>query len=269
MTRRMMAALGFSLSAWAGSVAADSQFLSLTPSYIPSFFGLGFGSYPDYLGSDNTSFGIAPFGRLSWGEQRYVSLEANYASVNLLESRNLRFGPAGIWRFGRDEVDDPVVSSLPEIDASLELGGFLAYESVGDDPRDRWWVGGNFTHGVSGDNNGYTVAASLRRWVPVGKFSAFGMSLGTTYGSSDYMDTYFSVGARGAADSGLDIFEAGSGIRDVRITAVYIQPLSRTWQIGGGFLYSRLVNDASDSPIVSVRGDRDQLVFGVGISRAF
>jgi hypothetical protein len=104
--------------------------------------------------------------------------------------------------------------------------------------------------------------------MPVGRFSAMGLYLGTTYGSSDYMHTYFSVGTIGAADSGLDMFSAGSGIRDVRMSAIYIQPISRKWQVGGGCLFSRLLNDAADSPIVSERGDRNQLAFGIGVTTA-
>ncbi len=174
-----------------------------------------------------------------------------------------------MYRFGREDVDDPVVDRLPEINGSVELGGFVSYQNVGDDPRDRWSFGTSFTHGVSGDNDGYTIAASARRWMPIGQFSALGFYAGASYGSSDYMDTYFSIGSKGAADSGLPVFQAGSGVRDVRLSVVYIQPLSREWQIGGGFLVSRLLNDAADSPIVSERGDRNQIVFGFGISRAF
>lgn len=253
----------------AGSVSADTQFLSLAPSYIPSYFGLGVGSYPDYVGSGDNTVGVAPFGRYSFGEQRYVALEVNYATVNLIEDRNWRLGPAGMWRFGRDDVDDNVVDRLPEVDDSLDLGFFGGYEQVGTDPRDRWTLSGSFLQGVAGDNDGYTIAASVRRWMPVGKFSAFGLAIGTTYGSGDYMDTYFSVNARGAADSGLAVFDAGSGIRDVRVTAIFMQPISEKWVLGAGALYSRLLNDAADTPIVSERGDRDQVVFGIAIARGF
>ena len=258
------------LGVTAAPALADSQFLSLTPTYLPTFVGFGVGMYPDYVGSDDAIPGIAPIARYALENQRYLSLEVNYATANLLTDRNWRAGPAGLLRFGRDEdVEDEVVALLPEIDPSVELGAFLGYETVGADPRDRWSIYTNFTHGVTGDNDGYTVAASLRRWMPVGRFSALGLAVGTTYGSDDYMDTYFSVDAGGAAASGLPVFRAGSGVRDVRVTAVFIQPLSREWQVGAGFLYSRLLNDAADSPVVSDRGDRNQLVFGIGVTRAF
>ncbi|KUJ79242.1 MipA/OmpV family protein [Ruegeria profundi] len=259
----------FCFSLLAGSASADSQFLSLAPSYLPNYFGLGIGSYPDYIGSDDSAVGVAPFGRYSFGTQRYIALEVNYASMNLVEDPNWRFGPAGILRLARDDVEDVAVDLLPKIDASVELGFFGAYEQVGTDPRDRWWVGGNFTHDVSGTSDGYTVAASVRRWMPIGRFAALGLAVGTTYGSSDFMDTYYSIGPEGAANSGLDVFSAGSGVRDVRVSAIFMQPVSRKWVLGGGLLYSRLLNDAADSPIVSDRGDRNQLVFGIGFASGF
>ncbi len=193
----------------------------------------------------------------------------HYLSINLIEDRNWRLGPAGMLRFGRKDVKDPVVSKLPEIEPSLEIGFFGAYEVVGTDPRDRWWLGGNLTHGIAGDNNGYTAAVSLRRWLPVGRYSALGFSLGTTYGSSNYMDTFFSVDVSGASASGLPVFQAGSGIRDIRATTIFMQPINKKWIVGGGILYSRLLNDAKRSPIVSERGEREQLVFGFGIARGF
>jgi outer membrane protein len=250
-------------------VAADSQFLSLAPTYLPSYVGLGIGSYPEYYGADENVIGAAPIARYTFGEQRYIALEVNYARLNLLEDRNWRFGPAGMYRFGREDVKDDVVDKLPEIDGSFELGAFGAYEEVGKDPRNRWVVGASFLHGIAGDNDGYTVSVNFNRWIPVGRYAALGLYTAASFGSSDYMSTYFSVTPAGAAASGLPVFGAGSGMRDLRFGAVFIQPLSREWQVGTGFLYSRLLGDAADSPIVSERGDANQFVFGFGFTRAF
>ncbi|MEM1237345.1 MAG: MipA/OmpV family protein [Pseudomonadota bacterium] len=252
-----------------GSAHADTQFLSFAPTYLPSYAGFGVGSYNQYLGSDESSLGFAPFGRYSFGEQKYVALQANYVTVNLLEDVNWRVGPAGVYRFGRSDVDDPVIDLLPEVDGSLDLGAFVSYEYAHSDPRNRWGIGAAFLHGVEGANDGYTVSINARRWLPVGEFSLLGLFGGITYGSSGYMDTYFSVTPEGANMSGLPVFEAGSGVRDLRLGAVFIQPLSREWQVGAGVLYYRLYEDAADSPIVSTQGDRNQIAYGFGVNRAF
>lgn len=253
----------------ASAASADTQFLSLAPTYLPSYVGMGLGTYPEYMGADKNVIGAAPIARYSFGEQRFVSLEVNYARLNLLENRNWRFGPAGLYRFGRKDVDDEVIDKLPDIKGSFELGAFLAYEDVGEDPRDRWSADIGFLQGITGDNDGHTISVTLKRWIPVGRYSALGLYAASAYGSASYMDTYFSVTPAGASASGLDVFDASSGLRDIRIGAVFIQPLSREWQVGAGFLYSRLLGDAADSPIVAERGDPNQYVFGIGFTRAF
>lgn len=251
------------------SLHAESDNPVIASSYLPNFFGVGVGAYPDYFGSDDQAFGAAPFGRFSW-EERYISFQASFVTANLLNHSNWRTGPTLFWRFGRSDVDDPVVNLLPEIDGSLELGAFVAYETVSpDDPRDRWNFSTGFNKDVSGVHEGTTAWVSVRRWVPVKQYGALGFSLGGTYGSSDFMNTYFSISPSGASASGLSEFTAGAGIRDLRAGVVYIQPISRQWQVGAGVFYSRLLGDAADSPIVKNRGSRNQLFYGIGISRAF
>lgn len=63
--------------------------------------------------------------------------------------------------------------------------------------------------------------------------------------------------------SGLPVFDAGSGIRDIRVWAVGIVHLSKKWHAGAGLLYSRILGDAGDSPIVDERGSKDQWIYGV------
>jgi outer membrane protein len=245
-------------------VAAQSAVIDFTPDYLPNYAGVGVGLAPDHIGSDDMRFGAAPVGRVSWGE-RYVDVIANFASANLLDHPNWRLGPAAALRLSRDDVEDPLVDRLPDIDATVEIGGFVAYSiDTEDDPRSRLRVGASVTHDVLGEHDGYVAAASVRKWIPVGRFAAFGLALGTSYGSGNYTDTYFSVTPGGAAASGLPVYEAGAGFRDIRVTAVLVQPISETFVIGAGVLYGRLLGDAADSPIVRDRGSRNQLIFGVG-----
>jgi outer membrane protein len=247
-----------------GVAAADAALTDFEPDYLPNFAGLGPGFVPDYIGSDDYRFGVAPFARVSWGE-RYVDFIANFARANVLEHENWRFGPSGTLRLARDSVEDDVVDRLPDIDATLELGAFVGYVvNTGDDPRNRLRAKISFTHDVLGESDGFVVAASLKKWFPVGRFGAFGVSVGTTYASDDHADTYYSVSAAGSAASGLPIFSAGGGLRDARVTAVFAHPISESVILGAGALYGRMLGDAADSPIVSDRGSKDQFIVGVG-----
>lgn len=252
-----------------GGARAESEFIDLSPVAIPSFLGLGIGIAPDHIGSDDDMAGAVPFGRYSWGN-RYVSLQGNFATANLLDHPGWRFGPAAILRFGRSDVDDAVVDLLPEIDHSLDLGVFVSYEIVSPgDPRNRWAFAADILHDVTGEHSGFTASASARKWFPLGRFAALGLSAASTYGSADYMDTYFSVTPAGAVASGLPAFGADAGFRDVRFTALVIQPLSEQWIVGAGLMYMRLLNDAADTPITDQRGSADQVIFGLGAARLF
>ena len=45
--------------------------------------------------------------------------------------------------------------------------------------------------------------------------------------------------------------------------------LNPRWRIVGGTIYSRLVADAADSPVVAQRGSADQFTAGVGVASAW
>ncbi|MCA8927065.1 MAG: MipA/OmpV family protein [Alphaproteobacteria bacterium] len=251
--------------AMGGAAVAADGFITIAPGNIPNFFAIGIGAAPDYLGSDNYMAGGAPAGRVAIGEHRYVSLEANYLSVNLINDPHFQAGPSGLYRFGRDNVDDRLVDKLPDIDNTVELGAFVGYEWWDeDDSRNRWRIGADFLHDVGGVHNGFVVSASLRKWFAIGSTGALGIGLATSYGSDDYTDKYFSVTSRGAAASGLHMFQADGGMRDARLTALYVQPISQSWIVGAGAMYSRFLGDAADSPVVDDRGDANQFIFGVG-----
>ncbi|MEP1201287.1 MipA/OmpV family protein [Tateyamaria sp.] len=257
------AATAFGLSA----TTVQSEGGSFTPPQYSNFLSFGIGVVPDYIGSDDNFIGAAPFGIFGLGENRFVSIVANSAYVNVSKDKNFRFGPTATYRFGRDDdVDDSVVSLMEEIDDTVELGAFAGYMmELSDDIRDRATFGGQIAFDVGGVHNGYAASINARRWFPVGKFGVLGLGAAVTYGSGDYMDTYFSVSPVDAATTGLPQYKAGDGLRDARVMALFIHPITKNWVAGGGVYYSRILGDAADSPIVEDRGKKDQLIYGLGI----
>ena len=230
----------------------------------PNFVGLGVGGYPDYLGSDDTAVGVAPIARLSLGGDRFVRLLANDIRVNLLDDPNWRLGPAGIWRMGRDDVDDDVVRKVHEIDDSVSLGLFGAY--VWRDPQDirrTAGVGAFALADVSDVYDGWTAGLNAYATQPVAATWTLGGGAAFTYGSGNYMDEYFGVTRADSLASGLPVYVPESGLRDVRAWAVALLHLSPQWNLGAGAMYMRLIGDAADSPIVSDRGSRNQWVYGI------
>lgn len=263
------AGIAAALLVLASAEAPAQTVIDIAPDYIPNFAGVGFGAVPDYVGSSDYTAGVAPAGRYSWGN-RYVSVTANFADVNLLDDPHWQLGLSGVWRFGRDDVEDAAVDALPDIDGALELGGFVAYSvDTGDDPRSRLTFRASMVQDVTGGHDGFVASVGLRKWFPVRDFAALGLAVGASYGSGSYTDTFFSVTPSAAAASGLPAFEADGGMRDVRMTAVFIQAVHPSVVVGAGALYARLLQDAANSPITDESGSPNQLVFGIGAAYLF
>jgi MipA family protein len=72
---------------------------------------------------------VIPGGRVQLKKNRFVEVYGPIADMNVLDSPNWEFGPMASYRFGRSEVEDPVVSLLPPIDGGLEAGIFAGWQA--------------------------------------------------------------------------------------------------------------------------------------------
>jgi outer membrane protein len=238
---------------------------------IRNYVAVGVGVVPDYMGSDDYMVGAAPAGLMKIGSSdRYVRLLVTELSANVIDSRTWNFGPVVNYRLARDDVDDDAVDLMRDIDGTVEVGLLGGWTWTGDDdPRHRFNVSAEFLYDVGDTHDGYIVSAGARYFKPVSLPLTLSIGATVTYGSSDYMQTYFGVDSDNAARSGLSQFSAGEGLRDVRIPIMAIYSLSPNWHLSGGLIYSRLLDDASDSPIVDDRGSSDQLYAGLGVAYAW
>ncbi len=229
------------------------------------------GVVPDYLGSDDYTLGGAPAGLIKFGSsERYARLVVTELLVNVLDSRTWSLGPVLNYRLARDDVDDDAVDRMRDIDGTVEAGLFGGWTWIGDDdPRHRFTATAEFVYDVGDTHDGYLISAGARYFQPVTRPLTLSIGATVTYGSSDYMQTYFGVDSNNAARSGLSQFSAGSDLRDVRIPVMAIYSLSPNWHLSGGLIYSRILGDASDSPVVDDRGSSDQLYAGLGVAYAW
>ena len=257
-------------------VASRPAFAQTTGSAIEvpgvrNFVAAAVGVVPDYLGSDDYTIGVAPAALIKFGDsERYVRLVVTNLKVNLLDISTWSFGPALNYRLGRSDVDDNAVDKMRDIDGTVEVGAFGGWTWVGqDDPRHRFSVGTEVLYDVGGEHDGYLISGSVRYFKPVLRSLTLTIGTSLTYGSGDYMDTYFGVNAGNVGSSGLSAFKADSGLRDVRVPLMAIFSFSESWHMSGGVVYSRLLGDAADSPVVNKRGSKDQLFAGIGIAYAW
>lgn len=236
---------------------------------VPNVFGVGIASFPDYLGSDDYTLGAAPFIRYTFsGQEQYIQLWVTELSVNILNHPNWGFGPVLNYRIGRDDdVEDNVVERMREIDDTVELGAFLSYTWKDErNPRHRFIVSTEYLGDIGDEHDGWLAMASIRYWLPVSQAVDILVGVGGTYADSDYMNTYFGVNSADAARTGLPLFDADSGFRDVNATIAGVIHFSRNWHVGIGLKYFGLTSDAADSPIVDDRGSESQFIAGLGVA---
>ena len=241
------------------------------------FVGIGVIAKPDYEGSDENETRVAPFGRYAWASGRYVNLggtggseNAGRLSLNLIttdSSENWTFGPLLQYRLKRDDdVDNQQVKRMKEVDAATELGAFVGFRTG------PWSTELSFAGDVSDEHDGYLVY--LKGAYKLMQTSKVMVSLGvdTSWADSSYMETYFGVDNKNVGNSGLPFYKPDSGFKDIGLSLTGVYYFNKTWAVGGVASYTRMLNDAEDSPLVEGNqgvGDKNQLSGVVAVLYSF
>ncbi len=219
---------------------------------------LGVGARPDYEGSDAYEAVPVPMARLEWRGFGFYA-QGTRALFDVTPQRQLLAGPLLNYRFARDDVSDPRVDALPEVDGALEAGVFLgARLPTGDDPRQLLIPMVTFQHDVSGAHDGWLATARVSNTFVLLRPLALELAGSLSYASEDYQQSYFGIGPAGAAASGLAPYSPGAGFKDVSLQATLDLYVSETWSFGPTVIYSRLLGDAADSPLVEEAGSANQ-----------
>lgn len=245
------------------------------------YLAVGFGGalVPSYDGSDDYTFSVLPLIQGSVGGIG-LSPRPGGVAVDLIADSGpglqFAFGPSARIRLNRNgDVKDPVVALLPERDVALELGPTVgisfsrvlhAYDSLSLDVDARW--------DVLGAHDGMVVSSYLAYTTPLSEGIAAVLAVGGEYGDGEFMDYYHSVTPADALASGLPVFDAEGGIRNLGAQLLLAIDLNGDLRDGGWGLfavggYTRMLGDAADSPLTSIRGSADQWIAGAGIGYTF
>jgi outer membrane protein len=187
-----------------------------------------------------------------------------------MTSEAIQAGPIVRYDLGRDSsVKDKMVSRLPDVKGSLELGAFIGTGAplnllnLDTDSIVTARVG--FVQGLNGGHEGYLIEGALALVSPLFDNITLVSALSTAYMSENYAESYFGVSYAGSAASGLKQYGAGAGFRDAAFAMVANFEIDHRWSTSVVGNYARLVGDAVDSPIVEDQGSPNQLFFGLGL----
>ena len=241
--------------------------------------GLGASYTPSYEGSDNYILSGAGLvrGRVS-GFNFYSRATAIYLDVvrePVDAPLNVEIGPMVNVRFDRaSRIRDPRVKALGELDTAIEAGAFVGVtkNKVFHD-YDFLTFRLDAVHDVTDTHNSMIVAPNIEYGTPLSPTFFLGASLSAEHVGGRFADTYFSVAPAGSLASGLPVYDADGGFKNVRFTLLGTQSLSGDLRHGlaifGVASYSRLLGDFKDSPVTSIAGDADQFFGALGLSYTF
>ncbi|MEO5586159.1 MAG: MipA/OmpV family protein [Novosphingobium sp.] len=186
------------------------------------------------------------------------------------------FGPSARLRSNRAvHIKDPVVERLGTLKRAIEVGGtagisfnklITGYDTLS------FSVDGRID--INGSHGGVVINPAVSYFTPLSKGIAVVIGADAEHADDKFMNYYFSVTPAGNAASGLPVFQAKGGWRKIGGSAITAFDLDGDLTNGGLSLvafgsYYREINDAEFSPLVSIRGSRDQWNGGLGLALAF
>ncbi len=96
-----------------------------------------------------------------------------------------------------------------------------------------------------------------------------GAGVGASWVSDSFNRTYFGVTDGDSAASGLPAYNPGGGLEQFTGWLALIYQIDKHWYAGAMVYAQRLTGDAADSPIVTQRGTRNQITYGLGLGYAW
>lgn len=215
----------------------------------------------DFEGGDRYEVKAAPLISLRYKD--LIQVDNNQIRINffgesgaLWESTNFRAGPMLKIDFGRSESDSLDLVGLGNIGTSFELGGFVSY-TMGP-LRYRLRV----RHDLASGHNGILGDLDVSLAVYRSQAMTVGARLGATWTNARYMNTFFGITPTQAAASGLPVYTATSGFKDVNLSVGSEFRVTPSWAVLGNAGVKRLLSKANSSPLVRQRGSATQFNLG-------
>lgn len=235
---------------------------------------------PSYDGSDDYVFSPVP---VVQGEFRGIDINPRPGGLALdfiPDAKDARIGfslgPVGTVSFNRhSQIKDPVVRAAGKLAPSIELGangGVTAYRLLTD--YDSLTLSADVKWDVNGASKGMTWSPSISYLTPVSKAVLVTVAVSAHHVDDRYARYYYSVTPAQSAASGLPQYQARGGWDSVTAGLLVGWDISGDMSDGGfalfvGGSYSRMLNDAKDTPYTSLRGNANQWLGGAGVAYTF
>ncbi|HSX69455.1 MAG TPA: MipA/OmpV family protein [Pseudomonas sp.] len=224
--------------------------------------GLGAMHAPEYLGSGESESNLLPlvsvrYKRFFLGGMPGSGLPGPGLGAYLYESDTFTLGAVLTSDLSdpREESDDERLRGLGDIEATTRTGLFGSYRA------DWLTLSASVLSDIGGHEQGTTVSLDAKATYRPLQRLQLSAGPGITWGSGDYMQTFFGIDQSQAAHSAYAPYEVGSGVSLLRFSVGAQYQLADRWALGGNLTAARLQGDAADSPIVEDRNQNSYALF--------
>jgi MipA family protein len=219
---------------------------------------------PNFEGANRSMLSPVPiFSIRRAGKADQFRAPRDAAGISFIEMAGFRVGPAFKYVAARNAADFAELRGLGNVNAAIELGGFVDYFPV-DWLRGRVEVLQGF-----GGHHGVVTNFSADLIVPVAPQWTLSGGPRFTVQSAAATTPYFGINAAQALASGLPQFNARGGAHSAGAGAQLRYQVNPQWEVHSYVEYQRLLGDAAASPLVQQRGSPNQLTVGLGASYSF
>jgi outer membrane scaffolding protein for murein synthesis (MipA/OmpV family) len=223
----------------------------------------------EFLGSDDTEIVPAIISEFKLLGSN-IEVEGLTARVELYSNNNWHTGLTTLFDFGRnDEVSNEAVAAMKEIKQNFNLGAYLSNKHTNVFlNNDELELRIQTTFDASSVHEGSLTTLSSTYTLPLYIPWRFELELETSFANNNYINTYFGISQADSLASNLPQYSPSAGFIDVTLNANIILFSSPNWGAFTRLSYSRLINDAADSPIVK-QGSANQSQLGLGVFYRF
>jgi len=234
----------------------------MTPETTNLSFGVGPVYKPDYFGSND--YELEPDPQAYAKFRNFVFFDDDGADFALFGFSRFSFGPSIRIVGDRSDDENPALNGLGDVGTTFEAGAFAAANFF-----DRMSLRFKVRHGVETGHRGLIVDASttvlLAKW---GRFSTSITGQAAWIGD-DYADAYFSVTPEQSANSGLPVYDAKRGLRDLGGSVNSYINIRDNWSLNPYVSYRYILDNIANTPIIDQFGDRHQFTVGFHLIREF
>ncbi|HUO54012.1 MAG TPA: MipA/OmpV family protein [Rhodoblastus sp.] len=238
-----------------------------TAEWIVSVSAMG-GVAPSFPGAKTYSFfGLPGVSIRRVDQPERFSAPDDSLSLVVLKNDWIAVGPAGRWVGARSIKNYPELFGLYDVDASIEVGGFVELTPVS------WGrIRAEVRKAVSG-YDGWVAMLGGDVWQ---KWGPLTLSIGPRldFGNDQYASAFFSVEPWQAAlnqwsGGRLTPYKATGGLVDAGLTVAARYDLSPAWRISAYGTYQALTGSVSNSPVTIQAGSSNQFAAGIELRYSF